>query len=479
MNVENNSRRIVEYANFRPATPEEKQAAQGGILWRVVTCPLKIAYQTLGTWEMYQKGANTLTWQQPRIQSLVNRISVWMGYHPEYTFMRSFFSFRGNRHFLEDNTEVLKAFFKHHRQGEDFTNAVSSEKLYELVKATFPEETFSKEDFILTCSPEYTKMYHTLLRTLLAGSKLNQFDPQIRETARFFIENWAKRSQKGEEINVTEETRLFTSSLIVKLMFNEDQQSEKIAKSIDFINYYMIQSQIKATEKDRATFAEAIKTFQQAVETILKREDLPLFDQANTLSIAQKKVMIFSLLFAGQETTASLLTYILWKLALNSKLQDYLHDQIKGAPSSIPLEKLGQNLEAVKQLFTQSIKEFPPAYGVGRALKGDECLEFRFEGETQTRTCILPKGDMVVARMIKVAENLSPPHAFDYQNWFPFGGGKNRCPGEQLAIREICQFVVEILSDYSLETSQDYPIAKVGHITLKLAEDIRMTLNPR
>ena len=92
----------------------------------------------MGTLEMYRKGANVIAWQKPYPQDLVDRFSLWIGYSHEQLVMNTFYSFFGDRHFLE-NKKTMEAFFKYHRNSEIFTNGRSMTKIFQILYQVHPK----------------------------------------------------------------------------------------------------------------------------------------------------------------------------------------------------------------------------------------------------------------------------------------------------------------------------------------------------
>jgi cytochrome P450 len=463
---------IIEKANFRAATPEEIQQAKGGFLWRCMSYPWTIACKVMGTLEIYRRGPNLLAWHKPYPQELIDRFSHWIGYNNEQLFMESMLSFRVDRHFLV-NKKVVEAFFKHHRNNGIFTNGLSTAKILELLQQAFPEDKFTHEDFMMSCSKEKTTFYRSLLHSFLKAENIKDFAPIIQNTVNTTLKNWNEQCQQGKSLNITQENRLFTSSIITHLMFGTEESSKEIANSINFINAYIIKTVIKQVrDEDKKQLETALGVFNKAIKNILSQDQIPLFNQNKTLSSSQKKAMIFMLFFAGQETTASLLSYIIWQLALYPQIQTKIYNLTLNTNDSDYVQK------EMESLFTRSINRFTPIYGVSRMIKEDTCLEYQLAGEEKVQKSILFKGQLVSARIITLAGQ-SLKTSSNYNDWFAFGSGCHRCPGDKLAVQEIMQLILSLVSKYEIKTEQTGEIPTAGLVTLQLSEDIFITITPR
>jgi cytochrome P450 len=460
---------IVKKATFRPATLKEVKNARGTLAWRMISYPCHMLSKVMGTLEVLWKGPNVLAWKTPILQSYVERFSYYIGYHPEQPFLTRLFTFVGDRYMIDDK-KILDAFFRHHRNDEIFTGTLAMDKLFQTLKLIFPEDQLSKEDFMLTCSKDRTSFYQKILHRLLTGEISNLFNSQIQNIAKNTVSQWYDLSENENKINITQATRLFTSKIITLLMFNSDESSVDIAQAIDFISLYIVKTSIrKAPLEDQDRFNQSLKIYREAVEKILKKTDIPLFNENNSLTLAQKKAMVFLLFAAGQETTAALLNYILWTLAKNPESQEMIHQACLSQEDHIP---------EIDNYIRNALREFSPTYGVGRLVKEDICLEYTFKDEEKPRKYIFFKGEIVAGRIEGLAKKTLPSNT-NYNDWHAFGSGVHRCPGEKLALQEVAEFMRALFSNYKIKTDQTESIPKVGLITTQLAEDIYIRMQPR
>lgn len=468
----------VTYANFRLATKEESEQAHGGYSYQLLTLPWKIACKFFGTLEMYRKGPDLLSWETSYLQQLSDRVSLWSGYK-DVEFLNTQMSFISDRYLFTHEDKILKAFFSHHRNDKIFENSISMKKIYEILMETFPDETFDMNDLILTCEKSYTKTYRALLHQSLKGDQIRKFQNTIKENAKATLENWSKRVIEGEkEIDITHETRCYAAKNFSELLFGEDKASIELAKSIEFINEYTFSTIMKKpTPEKKQEYERVLWQLGNTINAILKLEDTPLFNQKDFTS-AQKKAMIFTLLFAGQETTASLLTYLLWKLASNPELQKMLQKEIDQGDQIVSDGNLNKQIQSIQNLFNQCIREFTPAYGVGRLVKEDTCLEYKLEGEEKVRKRIFFKGEIVGAYINEYAKNFSGSPEPTYSSWLPFGYGTHSCPGEKLAVAEIIEFALSVIKNYTIKTEQKQ-LKIVGQITSTFDEPVYITLEKR
>lgn len=452
----------ITSATMRPATLEEVTYAKGNVLWRLMIKPLDFAIRTIGTLQYYSNISNPYSWKTPLPLQAFHTIKWYCGWAPERSFLTTCPAFFGTWQKICDQT-IVKELFKHNRQGEFFNSSRSMHAICDIIKKAFPEVT--TEDFMFTCSPANNKMYHQLILNFINGQNLQDQIPLIRNIAKETLQEWEDRSQKGEVIDAIIEPHFFTSKIISRLMFNIAEGDKKIAEAMNFINdYIVLQATQKKRKDDEQKFMESLQIFKKAISDLESKQNIPLFEN-NSLTPQQKQAMAFVIFFAGQDTTASLLTYVLFSLAKNKDLQYELKKNFH--------DRTSENSKEMISFFNQIICEFTPVYSVGRLLKTDTCLEYQIQGEDKPRKHVFYKGETLTIDIAKMAQQTPTPK--NPNSWNPFGGGVHRCPGEQLAKKEFEEFV-RALSAYRIELVEEQGVDKKGAFTLHLTGKLKIQL---
>jgi cytochrome P450 len=450
---------IVTDAKFRLATPEEVQEAKGDCLGRVFSAPWKLLNKSWGTCNLIWSSTNSLLWDTP----VPLKIAHWWTQRPHHSFLIELTSFLFDGFMITDK-KVSEAFFSIHRNGADqiFTPNRSLARIYEMVKQTFPETNFELEDTIFTCSDENSKLYRKMFSTATHGEHVAI---AIQEEVKAAVERWTKECSGGNYINITTETRRLASNIITRTLLGQKVDNTKLCDSVNYINVYIYKEFLKsATAADKEAFKEALKVFREETNKILDCEDVPLLGD-KILTQAQKQALVFVTFFAGQETVASLINSTLYDIARDSEMAKRLETDTE------------------KDIFVRSIHDFTPAYGVGRKLKSDVCLEYTFEGEEEPRKVILFKDMLLGARIYSMAEATmlpdegSLPHDL---NWMPFGAGTHVCPGKGLAENEFKTLFAELKNGYKITLKPDMEEpARVGLITLQLNKDVFINIKKK
>lgn len=171
------------------------------------------------------------------------------------------------------------------------------------------------------------------------------------------------------------------------------------------------------------------------------------------------EVMI--LFTAGHETSANALSFTLYFLAKDQRIQQKVYEEV----SKIDLQK-NQIAEQIRKLpYTQkcveeSLRLYPPAYVIDR-----EAIE-----EEEIGGLHLPKGSLVLMSVFELHrykdfwqdpgkyhperfEDLAPKEYSDF--YYPFGAGPRMCIGNNFAMFEMLLTLARIVSRYKISTTLD------------------------
>ncbi|MDQ6761949.1 MAG: cytochrome P450, partial [Bacteroidota bacterium] len=166
------------------------------------------------------------------------------------------------------------------------------------------------------------------------------------------------------------------------------------------------------------------------------------------------------IVFAGHETTANTLSWLLFLLSANidemQKLSGALHN-------ILPLECLHN--EYVKATISEGMRLYPAAWMTERvAIEDDHFEEFFYP----KNTIIIPfffglhrnKKLWKEELQFKPERFISDPAIYKSKNYFPFGVGPRMCIGNNFAMTEMSIFLYEFFKQFEIEKTDQVPNMK-------------------
>lgn len=186
-------------------------------------------------------------------------------------------------------------------------------------------------------------------------------------------------------------------------------------------------------------------------------------------SLEDKEIIFQSILFfiAGQETTASLLTFTFYSLALNPHIQTKLYNEIKTATDESPLTyELIAKLTYLDAVISESLRKYPPLTEVNRVASEDYVLGNT--GITVEKGVPISIPIYAIHHDAQLFENpdLYDPDRFMPENrdnikpysYLPFGTGPRSCVGMRFALLEAKLIICKALLSFEFVQTKDTPL---------------------
>lgn len=194
-------------------------------------------------------------------------------------------------------------------------------------------------------------------------------------------------------------------------------------------------------------------------------------DTGGSLSEEQIIDELLIIIFAGHETTANTLSWLLYLLSSNT---DKLQKLTASLNSISVLESV--NNEYVKASISEAMRLYPAAWMTERvAIDDDQFGEFSFP----KNTIIIPfffglhrnKSLWDQELQFKPERFISDPKIFKSKNYFPFGAGPRMCIGNNFAMTEMSFVLYLFLNKFEIKETGQIPKMK-PLITLRPSEII-------
>jgi cytochrome P450 len=189
---------------------------------------------------------------------------------------------------------------------------------------------------------------------------------------------------------------------------------------------------------------------------------------------------VATMILAGHETTATVLFWVLYLLALDPESQERLAREAKAADGDHDMERL----PFTRAVVDETLRLYPPAFLIARAAAGSDELAdhpvrrgdvvliapwllHRHEKLWQAPNAFLPERFMPGA---------PPPERFAY---LPFGAGARVCIGAHFALVEATLALARLIAAFKVELVDKLPVLPVGVVTTQPNRSPMFVIRPR
>jgi cytochrome P450 len=215
---------------------------------------------------------------------------------------------------------------------------------------------------------------------------------------------------------------------------------------------------------DRAIFAEIDRRRESGergediLSLLLDASD----EDGSTLSRAELRDQVMTLLFAGHDTTTSTVAFLFYELAWNPHEQESLRAELAdlsdaGAASAA---ELVSGLPRLEMAIDETLRKYPPAWiGPRRSVEPFELEGVRVPGGVMVNYCSW--ASHWLAEVFPDPERFRPERFSDEARaalpkgaYVPFGGGSRTCIGMRFGQLEIKAIASSILRRFALELAE-------------------------
>lgn len=335
----------------------------------------------------------------------------------------------------------------------------------------------------------------------------------IASYAQTMVEKTVKRLAKwndGETLDIAEEMMSLTLEIVAKTLFGIDDvgRTDKLGKAVTIAQTWLFRKDNSAfplpenfptprnIEFKRAmTFLD--NTIFGIIDGRIQRKEFPNDlltmlllaedEEGKKMGPQQLRDEALTLFLAGHETTSNALSWTLYLLSQDSKVESKFHAELDSALGGRPPTVSDiPNLQYTDMILSESMRLYPPAWILPRISVGEDHLP---------SGAVLPKGVEVEVSQWAVHRNpefFPDPEHFDPErfspkakderpqfSYFPFGGGTRRCIGESFAKMEGVLLLATLAQRYRFELKKGEKVIPEPLITLRPKGGLKMTLHAR
>jgi cytochrome P450 len=207
-------------------------------------------------------------------------------------------------------------------------------------------------------------------------------------------------------------------------------------------------------------------------------------ETGRAMSDAELTSNLYMFLVAGHETMATALAWTFWLLAKDQATQERLRAAIKTAVGerAIGPEDIDR-LTLTRQTLQESMRLFPPAFGIGRAPREDITI-----GPHKVRS-----GELVIVATwcVHRHEKLwEEPNSFDPDRfapekaksrhrcaYLPFGAGPRVCIGSNFAMLEMTVILATLVRGFRFKPAPANQVTLATHLTLRAKNGLPLVID--
>ena len=387
--------------------------------------------------------------------------------------------------------EAVRAVLIDH--AHSFTNRENSEHLITFIG-----------DGLLTIDGELHKQHRRLLLPAFHRKRVESYrDTMVAYTQRL-LDSW----RPGEQVDMLGEMQRLTMSVAAKTLFNVEisERTEELGKAfataLEQANNYWVWRSFPflrwnlpftpygrlyraMAELDHFVYqviAERRASSQDAgdiISMLLAARD----EDGTALSDRQVRDEAMTILLAGHETTANVLTWALYLLSRYATAREKLLGELSTALTGrAPTVEDLAHLPYLEMVINETLRLYPPAWVLLR--RASETVEI--DGTRVSAGDVIWLSQWVMHRMpeyfpdpeIFMPERFEPQHGMKHPQFafFPFGAGPRLCPGMMFASMEARIVLAILLQHYTLVLADASPVVPRPLITLRPKDGMRMRI---
>lgn len=365
---------------------------------------------------------------------------------------------------------------------------------------------------LLTSEGEFNCRQRRLMQPAFHRERLNAYGLDMVTLADRLCRQW----RNGAIVDVDTSMHQLTLAIVSKTLFGAEvsKEAQEIGAALTsivelFRRFYLSTLPLASLIQrlplpSNLRFRESMARLDAAVAQIIQGRRLNPGDRGDLLSMLlaaqeqnadgttqgmtgkQLRDEVMTLLLTGHDSTANVLTWTWYLISKHPEVEARLHEELSsvlngGLPSPDDITKL----HYTHAVFSEVLRLFPVAFGLGRQAIADTCI-----GGVH-----IPKGSVVIVspyvthRDMRFFDN---PEGFVPERWtteakssrpdfayFPFGGGMRRCIGEQFAWLEAMLIIASIARRWRLLLVPGHPIEPEGLVTLRPKDGMPMRTENR
>ena len=358
---------------------------------------------------------------------------------------------------------------------------------------------------LLTSEGEVWKRQRRLAQPAFHRQRISAYGDVMVEYTRRMIATW----NSGEIRDIHRDMMKLALEIVVKTLFNADvsNDADKVGQVLSrLVKPFGSQATLKWIADNRLptpthrSFNHDVKEIDAIVYRIIEERRSSGIDQGDLLSMLlaahdedgsqmtdrQLRDEVMTLFLAGHETTALTLSWAWFLIANNPEVEQKFHDELDRVLNGrLPKAEDLPRLKFTEMIAKESMRMYPPAYGVGReALEDCEIGGFKiprrsqvfmFQWVTQRDPRFFSEpNEFKPERWTEEFQNALPKYAY-----FPFGGGPRICIGNYFAMMEVVLLMATIGQQFRFSLPPEHAVQLFPAMSLRPKDGIQVLVESR
>lgn len=363
---------------------------------------------------------------------------------------------------------------------------------------------------LLTSEDDFWRRQRRLAQPAFHRKHIGAFAGSMTGATEATLAQWDERVHSGAPFDVAHEMTRLTLTIVGQTLFSTDVSGEadRVRQALTTAleeTTQRFQTIVPWREKlptpQNRRYDEAIRTLDDVVYGMIAQRrssgeagndllglllEVQDEDTGERMSDKQLRDEAMTIFLAGHETTANALAWTWYLLSKHPDVLRTLHAELcEVLGGRVPTLADLPHLRYTKMVIDESLRLFPPAWGIGRAAMSDDEIDGYH----------IPQGSIVALSAYvthRLPEYWPNPEGFDPQRWageqgdqrprfayFPFGGGPRLCIGNNFALMELQLVLATMAQRVRLDVVPGHPIALVPGVTLRPKHGILVTAHRR
>lgn len=323
------------------------------------------------------------------------------------------------------------------------------------------------------------------------------------------LERWDQAAAANEVLDVNEEMRRLTLRVVARALFalEEEEVVDRFAEAIETVDHELTAYMrfpllpLSVPTAGHRRFHTSQTIVEEIIDYVITEHLIDDHDRGDLLSMLMRTVdedtgermsdrqlrdEVFVMLFAGHETGANILTWVIYRLGLHPEIQTRVQQEVDHeldgrAPTLADTTKLVYT----RWVVDEALRMYPQQWqGWRRCLEEDEIGGYRIPAGTDiffSSYHLHRHPDFWDDPDTFRPERFTPEEVArrDRSSYIPFGSGQHLCIGNQFALTEMLLVLASAIQRYRIELATTDPIEPKPLITLGPDQPVLVRLVPR